>query len=243
MKQKETNKTKRPIRWKYIWLVLAAAAVIITGFATKSLWTSDGQEQIVSLNKEDTKNQDGNTAERKHHFPSTTAGVIQDNRSSKDGDSSTSEAPSPSQAEYPPENNAQPVSTEPPHTPTPEPEYSEESQPTPKPTPQPTPTPLPQNTPDPVPEPTPTPAPQPKKACPGGKNEDLPCDTVLDTNYYREIFSSYGEAAAKGQYYLDEVMYIGDIEITNYSVQEVYRNDHTVAYYGLNLWSSGSLIQ
>ena len=46
-----------------------------------------------------------------------------------------------------------------------------------------------------------------------------------------------------GMYYLDEVMYIGDIEITNYSVQPVYRNDHSIAYYGLNLWSNGSLIQ
>ena len=30
-------------------------------------------------------------------------------------------------------------------------------------------------------------------------------------------------------YYLDEVMYIGDIEITNYSVQPVYRNNHSIA--------------
>lgn len=241
MKQTEMNKTKRPTRWKYIWLVLAVTTVTIASFATKSLWTTDGQEQIVSLNKEETKKQDGKTAERKQHSPSTTAGVIQDNRSSKDGDSSTSEAPSPSQAEQIPQNNAQPVPAEPTHTPSLEQEYSEASQPTP--TPQPTPAPLPQNTPEPVSEPTPTPAPQPQKACPGGKNEDLPCDIVLDTNYYWATFSSYGEAAAKGQYYLDEVMYIGDIEITNYSVQEVYRNDHTVAYYGLNLWSSGSLIQ
>ena len=42
---------------------------------------------------------------------------------------------------------------------------------------------------------------------------------------------------------MDEVMYIGDVEITSYSVQEVYRNDHSIAYYGLNLWSNGSLIQ
>lgn len=93
------------------------------------------------------------------------------------------------------------------------------------------------------PDPEPEPKPEPKKACPGGKNPDLGCEIILDQNYYRETFSSYAEAAAKGEYYMDEVMYIGDIEITSYSVQEVYRNDHSIAYYGLNLWSNGSLIQ
>lgn len=94
------------------------------------------------------------------------------------------------------------------------------------------------------PEPTLTPAPvPPPQACPGGKNPYLGCDVILDANYYRETFGSYNEAMARGQYYMDEVMYIGDIEITSYSVQEVYRNDHSIAYYGLNLWSSGSLIQ
>lgn len=121
--------------------------------------------------------------------------------------------------------------------PTPEPE----PQPTPKPTPQPTPVPTPK--PEPAPTPTPEPDPVPQKACPGGKNEDLGCDVILDNNYFREKYSSYSEAMARGQYYMDEVMYIGDIEITNYSVQEVYRNDHSIAFYGLNLWSSGSLIQ
>ena len=235
MKQKNSDKTKRIIHWKYVWAALSLATLIITGFAVKSLWTTDEQDQIVSLNKDETKKQDGNTAERKHNSPSTTADVIQDDRSIQESDPSTSEAPSPSQAEQAPQKTAQPVPTEP--TPDPKQENSEAPQPTPTPTPQPAPA-L-----EPTPEPTPPPAPQPKKACPGGKNEDLPCDTVLDTNYYRETFSSYGEAAARGQYYLDEVMYIGDTEITNYSVQEVYRNDHTVAYYGLNLWSSGSLIQ
>ena len=97
--------------------------------------------------------------------------------------------------------------------------------------------------PDPEPVPEPTPPPAPPQACPGGVNPDLGCEVVLDSNYYRETFYSYGDAMAKGQYYMDEVMYIGDIEITNYSVQEVYRNDHSIAFYGLNLWSSGSLIQ
>ena len=118
--------------------------------------------------------------------------------------------------------------------------------------PEPTPTPTPEPEPEPVyedpvyqePEPTPAPAPAaPPQACPGGKNPDLGCEVILDTNYYRETFSSYSEAMSKGQYYMDEVMYIGDIEITSYSVQEVYRNDHSIAYYGLNLWSNGSLIQ
>lgn len=120
--------------------------------------------------------------------------------------------------------------------------------------PNPTPEPIPEPEPEPEPayeepayqepEPTPTPAPAPPpQACPGGKNPDLACDVVLDSNYYRETFSSYSEAMSKGQYYMDEVMYIGDIEITSYSVQEVYRNDHSIAYYGLNLWSNGSLIQ
>jgi hypothetical protein len=103
------------------------------------------------------------------------------------------------------------------------------------------PQPIPEPKPAPTPEPTPPPA--PTQACPGGKDPSVGCDVILDTNYYRETFSSYSEAMSKGQYYMDEVMYIGDIEITSYSVQEVYRNDHSIAYYGLNLWSNGSLIQ
>ena len=117
-------------------------------------------------------------------------------------------------------------------TPAPEPE--------PEPVPAPQPIPEPEPVPVPAPEPEPTPPPQ---ACPGGKNPDLGCEVILDTNYYRETVGSYNEAMARGQYYMDEVMYIGDIEITSYSVQEVYRNDHSIAYYGLNLWSNGSLIQ
>lgn len=66
---------------------------------------------------------------------------------------------------------------------------------------------------------------------------------ILDTNFYYATYISQAEADAAGMYYLDEVMYIGDIEITNYSVQPVYRNDHSIAYYGLNLWSNGNLIK
>ena len=130
----------------------------------------------------------------------------------------------------------------------PVPEQYTAPQPAPAPEPDPEPVPVPQPTPEPepVPEPVPTPKPEPTpppQACPGGKNPDLGCEVILDSNYYRETFSSYSEAMSKGQYYMDEVMYIGDIEITSYSVQEVYRNDHSIAYYGLNLWSNGSLIQ
>lgn len=97
---------------------------------------------------------------------------------------------------------------------------------------------------DPVVEPTPAPEPaRPCYACPGGVNPDVSCDVILDTNFYYATYSSQAEADAVGMYYLDEVMYIGDIEITNYSVQPVYRNDHSIAYYGLNLWSNGNLVQ
>lgn len=91
-----------------------------------------------------------------------------------------------------------------------------------------------------------TPSPEPAKpsyTCPGGVNPDVSCDVILDTNFYYATYSLQAEAEVGGMYYLDEVMYIGDIEITNYSVQPVYRNDHSIAYYGLNLWSNGSLIQ
>ena len=83
----------------------------------------------------------------------------------------------------------------------------------------------------------------PSYACPGGVNPDVNCDVILDTNFYYSIYGSQAEADVAGMYYLNEVMYIGDIEITNYSVQPVYRNDHSIAYYGLNLWSNGTLIQ
>lgn len=95
---------------------------------------------------------------------------------------------------------------------------------------------------EPVVEPTPEPS-RPSSACPGGVNPDVSCDVILDTNFYFEIYGSQSEADAVGMYYLDEVMYIGEIEITNYSVQPVYRNDHSIAYYGLNLWSNGNLVQ
>lgn len=97
---------------------------------------------------------------------------------------------------------------------------------------------------EPVVESTPTPEPtRPSYACPGGVNQNVSCDVILDTNFYYETYGSQAEADAAGMYYLDEVMYIGEIEITNYSVQPVYRNDHSIAYYGLNLWSNETLIQ
>lgn len=97
---------------------------------------------------------------------------------------------------------------------------------------------------EPVVEPAPTPeSTRPSYACPGGVNQDLACDVILDQNHYFATYSSQAEADAAGVYYLNEVMYIGETEITNYSVQAVYRNDHSIAYYGLNLWSNGSLIQ
>ena len=87
-------------------------------------------------------------------------------------------------------------------------------------------------------KPTPLPV-----ACEVGVDPNLPCDKILDSNYYFATFSSEQEAENQGEYYLNDVMYFGEIEITNYSVQPVYRNDHSVAYYGLNLWSNGQLIQ
>lgn len=93
-------------------------------------------------------------------------------------------------------------------------------------------------------ESTPTPEPtRPSYACPGGVNQDVACDVILDQNHYFATYSSQAEADAAGVYYMNEVMYIGETEITNYSVQVVYRNDHSIAYYGLNLWSNGGLIQ
>lgn len=93
-------------------------------------------------------------------------------------------------------------------------------------------------------EPATTPEPtRPSYACPGGANQDVACDVILDQNHYFATYSSQAESDAAGVYYMNEVMYIGKTEITNYSVQAVYRNDHSIAYYGLNLWSNGSLIQ
>ena len=87
-------------------------------------------------------------------------------------------------------------------------------------------------------KPTPSPV-----ACEVGVDPNLPCDKILDSNYYFATFSNGQEAENQGEYYLNDVMYFGETEITNYSVQPVYRNDHSVAYYGLNLWSNGQLIQ
>lgn len=93
----------------------------------------------------------------------------------------------------------------------------------------------------PVIESTPIPV-EPSYACPSGVDQNQACDVILDSNSYYATFSSEGEANSSGEYYLNDVMYIGETEITNYSVQPVYRNDHSIAYYGLNLWSNGSLI-
>lgn len=83
----------------------------------------------------------------------------------------------------------------------------------------------------------------PSIVCPNGKDPSIGCDVILDTNYYFMTFASEEEAMIQGQYYLDEVVYLEGLEITNYSIQTVYRNDHSVAYYGLNFWSNGTLIQ
>lgn len=97
---------------------------------------------------------------------------------------------------------------------------------------------------EPVVEPAPMPeSTRPSYACPGGVNQDVACDVILNQNHYFATYSSQAEADAAGVYYMNEVMYIGETEITNYSVQAVYRNDHSIAYYGLNLWSNGGLIQ
>ena len=100
------------------------------------------------------------------------------------------------------------------------------------------------------PEPTPVHDPKPVEkpsmpeyACPAGMDPNKTCDVIMDTNFYYSTYSSQSEADNAGQYFLDDVVTIGDKEITNYSVQPVYRNDGSVAYYGLNLWSYGSLIQ
>ena len=102
----------------------------------------------------------------------------------------------------------------------------------------------PQTDPTPVPDPKPVEKPSvPDYACPAGMDPNKPCDTIMDTSFYYATYSSQSEADNAGQYFLDDVVTIGDKEITNYSVQPVYRNDGSVAYYGLNLWSYGSLIQ
>ena len=106
--------------------------------------------------------------------------------------------------------------------------------------PQPNPNPSP--SPDPEPEPQPKPEP-PKQACPGGKYPDKPCDYIADNNYYYDTFSTEASANAEGQRMMDEVEYLNGLEITNYSVQAVKRNDGSVAHYGLNLWSDGKLIK
>lgn len=67
----------------------------------------------------------------------------------------------------------------------------------------------------------PVPAPetvQPIYACPGGINQNVSCDVILDSNFYYATYGSMSEAESAGEYYMNEVMYIGNAEITNYSV-------------------------
>ena len=115
-------------------------------------------------------------------------------------------------------------------------------QPEPNPSPQPSPSPDPKPTPQPSPEPQPKPEP-PKQVCPNGKYPDKPCDYIADNNYYHATFSSESSANAEGNRMMNEVEYYNGKEITNYSVQAVTRNDGSVAYYGLNLWSNKELIK
>ena len=92
----------------------------------------------------------------------------------------------------------------------------------------------------------PAPAPetvQPSYACPGGINQNVSCDVILDSNFYYATFGSMSEAESAGEYYMNDVMYIGNDEITNYSVQPVYRNNHSIAYYGLVLRQEKGLIK
>ena len=109
-----------------------------------------------------------------------------------------------------------------------------------------------QNNPQPESEPDPQPvidsdtqsqSEPPKQACPNGKYPDKPCDYIADNNYYYKTFSTESEANAEGQKMMNEVEYLNGLEITSYSVQAVYRNDGSIAHYGLNLWSDGKLIK
>ncbi len=94
----------------------------------------------------------------------------------------------------------------------------------------------------------PAPAPEPAKeqgpACPMGVYPDLPCDAVIGDQGYSVTFSSEQEANDYGYHMLNDVMYIGDQEITNFAVQPVYVNDHSrVAFYGVELYSNGTFLQ
>ena len=74
---------------------------------------------------------------------------------------------------------------------------------------------------EPVVESTPTPElARPSYACPGGVNQNVSCDVILDTNFYFATYGSQAEADAAGMYYLDEVMYIGEIEITKLLIMD-----------------------
>jgi len=94
----------------------------------------------------------------------------------------------------------------------------------------------------------PAPAPEPVKeqgpACPTGVYPDLPCDAVIGDQGYSVTFASEEEANNYGYHMLNDVMYIGEQEITNFAVQPVYVNDHSrVAYYGVELYSNGAFLQ
>ncbi len=95
----------------------------------------------------------------------------------------------------------------------------------------------------------PAPAPEPAKeeqgpACPMGVYPELPCDAVIGDQGYSVTFSSEQEANDYGYHMLNDVMYIGDQEITNFAVQPVYVNDHSrVAFYGVELYSNGTFLQ
>ena len=74
----------------------------------------------------------------------------------------------------------------------------------------------PQTDPTPVPDPKPVEKPSvPDYACPAGMNPNKPCDTIMDTSFYYATYSTQSEADNAGQYFLDDVVTIGDKEITN----------------------------
>ena len=97
---------------------------------------------------------------------------------------------------------------------------------------------------EPEPSPAPAPQPEPAKACPLGVYPDLPCDTPIGDQGYSVKFNSEQEANDYGYHMLNDVMYIGDYEITNFAVQPIYTNDHSrIVYYGVELYSNGIFIQ
>ena len=61
----------------------------------------------------------------------------------------------------------------------------------------------------------------PPVACPGDVDQNQSRDVILDSNSYYATFSLESEANSSSEYYLNDVMYIGETEITNYSVQPI----------------------